>query len=119
IDITATAGDLQRTWSWLVDPQQAPQILYFLSGLVRENDGTDTRIPGATIEILDGYNAGRTSVPSNEFGYYQIERVLVGVTFTVRASKPGYLPSTTTFRLGGPNSVESPFLPFRLSRIQP
>src|SRR5262245_47649074 len=62
VDITATSGDLEpKTWSWLVDPQQSPQILYSLSGIVRENDGTDTRIPGAMIEILDGYNAGRTS----------------------------------------------------------
>jgi hypothetical protein len=44
--------------------------LYFLSGLIREDDGSDTRIPGAAVEILDGYNSGRASAPSNQFGAY-------------------------------------------------
>jgi hypothetical protein len=120
VDITVAAmtGYLApQTWSALVDPRQPPQLLYFLSGIIRENDGSDTRIPGATVEILDGYNAGRGSAPSNQFGAYRIDRLLINVMFTVRASKAGYVPSTTTYVLGGPNSVTgSPFLDFRLSR---
>ena len=118
VDITATSGNLgPQVWSALVDPQQPPQVLYFLSGLVRENDGSDTRISGAAVEILDGYNAGRASVPSNQFGAYRIDRVLTNVTFTVRASKPGYVASATTYLVGGPNSnTGPPFLDFRLAR---
>lgn len=120
VDITVTAASsylAPKTWSALVDPQQPPQQLYFLSGIVRENDGSDTRIPSASVEILDGYNIGRASTPSNSFGAYRIDRVLINVTFTVRASKPGYVPSTTTYLLGGPNSlIGPPFLDFRLSR---
>jgi hypothetical protein len=120
VDITVTAASsylAPKTWSAVVDPQQPPQQLYWLSGIVRENDGSDTRIPGVSVEILDSYNVGRASIPSNSFGYYRIDRVLINVTFTVRASKPGYIPSTTTYRLGGPNSVGGPpFLDFRLSR---
>ena len=118
VDITATSGNLgPQVWSALVDPQQSPQVLYFLSGLIRENDGSDTRISGATVEILDGYNSGRASAPSNQFGAYQINRVLTNVTFTVRASRPGYSPSIATYLVGGPNSTTGPpFLDFRLSR---
>ena len=121
VDITAAAtfGFLApQTWSVLVDPGQPPQVLYFLSGIIRENDGGDTRIPDAIVEILDGYNAGRASAPSNQFGSYRINRVLTNVTFTVRASKPGYVPSTTTYLVGGPTSTPGPpFLDFRLAHV--
>ena len=121
VTVAATSGfPGPQTWSALVDPTQPPQVLYFLSGLIRENDGSDTRISGATVEILDGYNVGRRSAPSNQFGHYEINRVLTNVTFTVRASKPGYLPSTTTSLVGGPTSTAGPpFLDFRLSRATP
>jgi hypothetical protein len=49
VDITVAARSAylsQQTWSALVDPGQPPQVLYFLSGIIRENDGSDTRIPG-------------------------------------------------------------------------
>ena len=84
-------------WSVLVDSQRLSQIIYFLSGVITENDGTDTRIPNAVVEILDGYNAGK-SATSNQFGAYNIARVLTKVTFMVRASKAGYLPSTLTVK---------------------
>ena len=120
ITVAAVTSDYPspQTWSALVDPGQPPQVLYFLSGNIRENDGSDTRIPGATVEILDGYNAGRTSAPSNQFGYYRIDRVMTNVMFTVRASKVGYVPSTTTHLVGGPTGPGGgrPFLDFRLSR---
>jgi hypothetical protein len=117
LDITASyANYTPQVWSVLVDAQQSPQIIYFLSGIVRENDGTDTRIPDTMVEILDGYNGGKSGT-SNQFGAYTIARVLTKVTFTVRASKPGYLPSTATYEVGGPTGVGNrPFLDFRLSR---
>jgi hypothetical protein len=103
-------------WSVLVDSHQAPQLLYFLSGTITESDGS-TIITGATVEILDGYNAGASAV-SNQYGYYQITRVLTNVTFTVQASKAGYLPSTTTYGVANPNGGTggSPFLNFHLTR---
>jgi len=120
VDITVAARPSfldPRTWSALVDPGQPPQVLYFLSGVIREDDGSDTRIPGVAVEILDGYSAGHGSAPSNEFGGYRIDRVMTNVTFTVRASKPGYIPSTTTYLVSGPTGTGGPpFLDFRLSR---
>lgn len=118
ITVTATSSSLgPQTWSALVEPGQPPQVLYFLAGLIRENDGSDIRIPGAIVEILDGYNAGQASPPSNQFGFYKIDRLLTNATFTVRASKPGYVPSTTSYLVGGPTSTAGPpSLDFRLSR---
>jgi hypothetical protein len=59
VDITATSGGLSpRVWSALVDPQQSPQVLYFLSGIIRETMVLTRVISGAAVEILDGYNAG-------------------------------------------------------------
>ena len=118
LDITASYSNYgPKVWSVLVDPQQSPQIIYFLSGLIIENDGSNSRIPGAVVEILDGYNAAKASAPSNQFGAYQIDRILTKVTFTARASKTGYLPSTTTYEVDGPIGIgNAPFLDFRLSR---
>jgi hypothetical protein len=116
VDVTVapTSGYLEpQTSSWLVDPQQRPRLFYFVSGVIRENDGSAARIPNATVEILDGYSAGRASGPSNRFGAYEITRVLTEETFTLRASKEGYVPSTTTHRLGG---TAIPFVDFRLTR---
>jgi len=121
LDVTATyANYTPQMWSVLVDSQQLSQIIYFLSGVITENDGTDTRIPNAVVEILDGYNAGK-SATSNQFGAYNITGVLTKVTLMVRASKAGYLPSTTTYEVGGPvqfpgETNNRPFLDFRLSR---
>ena len=119
LDITASyANYTPQVWSVLIDSQQPPQVIYFLSGVIRENDGTDTRIPDAVVEILDGYNAGK-SATSNQFGAYHISRVLTKVSFTVRASKPGYLTSTTTYQVDGPTGLgNAPFLDFRLTRIR-
>ncbi len=118
LDIIASYANYgPQTWSVLADPQQPPQVIYFLSGIIRENDGTDTRVPDAVVEILDGYNAGRAAT-SNQLGTYNISRVLTKVSFTVRASKPGYVASTTTYQVDGPTGLgNAPFLDFRLTRI--
>jgi hypothetical protein len=112
--VAPSSGYLEpQTSSWLVNPQQQPRKFYVVSGLIRENDGSDTPIPNATVEILDGYSAGRASGPSNRFGAYETTRVLAEETFTLRASKEGYVASTTTHRLGG---TAIPVVDFRLTR---
>jgi Carboxypeptidase regulatory-like domain len=107
-----------RVTSWfLVDPLQPAQRLYFVAGLVRD-DATNARLSGATVEILDGYARGSRSV-TNEAGYYRIDRILTGETFSARASNTGYEPTTLSYRVDspvGPGGGNSPFLDFRLRR---
>jgi len=102
--------------SWfLVDPFQPAQRLYFVSGIVRD-DATNATLSGATVEILDGYARGSQAI-TNEFGHYRIDRILTGETFSARASRAGYAPSTLTYRVDspiGPAGGNPPFLDFRL-----
>jgi len=100
---------------FLVDPPRPAQRLYFLAGIVAD-DASGAPLAGATVEILDGYARGARAV-TNEFGHYQIDRVLTGETLRVRASRPGYSPSTLTYRVDspvGPSGGNPPFLDFRL-----
>jgi hypothetical protein len=127
LDITPTYLNYIPTpqmWSVLADPQQSPRIFYFLSGSVRESDGSG--ITNATVEILDGYNAGKSAFSNGVTGltpgYYRFDRVLTKETFTVRASKTGYVTSTTTYKVDGPlqfpgETNNPPFLDIRLSRV--
>jgi hypothetical protein len=85
------------TPEFLVDPAQPPRSFSSLSGKVFDA-GTGKELPGARVEILDGYAQGSTSV-ANEYGFYQIEKVLTEETFSVRASFPGYAPSTVRYRV--------------------
>jgi hypothetical protein len=118
VDITARSGGLvSEVWSALVDPQQSPRPFRSLSGSVRENDGSNTAIPGVVVEIVDGYNAGASDT-SNTGGFYLIERVVTGFTVTVRASKSGYITTTTTGLFEGPG-ISSPFHDLRLTRATP
>ncbi|HEY3571084.1 MAG TPA: carboxypeptidase-like regulatory domain-containing protein [Thermoanaerobaculia bacterium] len=112
-----------QTWTsdvtsqFLVDPAQPAQRLYFLSGVVRD-DSSNAEIPGATVEILDGYARGATSV-TNESGAYHFDKILTGETFHIRVSKPGYSPVTLSYRVDspiGPAGGNPPFLDFRLHR---
>ena len=76
------------------------------------------KIPGATVRILDGYAAGKSAI-TNENGVYRIEPLLTGETFTATATKEGYQPVTTTYRVDspiGPAGLNPPFLDFKLSR---
>jgi hypothetical protein len=114
VDITVKSGSVSsEVWSALVDPQESPRRLSSLSGFVRENNGSDATLSGATVEILDGYNAG-ASDESSTTGFYLIERVLTDVTMTVRATRPGYISSTTSFLPNGSGRLD-----FRLSRATP
>ncbi|MEA2692200.1 MAG: CarboxypepD reg-like domain [Acidobacteriota bacterium] len=103
---------------FLVDPRQTGTRLYFLSGMVRD-DVSNEDLAGATVEILNGYARGAQSL-TNRFGAYQFDTILTGETFSVRASKTGYVPSTLTYRVDspvGPAGGNPPFLDFRLRRL--
>jgi Carboxypeptidase regulatory-like domain len=107
------------TSSFLVDPLQPAQRLYFLAGLVRD-EVSNALLPGVTVEILDGYARGLQSV-TNENGHYKIDRLLTGETFSVKAIKAGYESSTLTYRVDspvGPAGSNPPFLDFRLRRSE-
>ena len=103
---------------FLVDPAQTARRVYFLSGVVKD-ESSGAVLAGATVEILDGYARGARSV-TNEFGAYQINGILTEETFRVRASLPGYAPSTVSYRVDppiGPAGGNPPFLDFRLRKI--
>jgi hypothetical protein len=106
---------------FLVDPVRPPQYLQFLSGLITD-DATGALLVGATVEILSGYAQGARAT-TNANGHYQIDTVLAGETFTLRATSPGYATVTTSYRVdpsvtvsGGPNNP--PFLDFRLHKLE-
>jgi len=102
---------------FLVDPAQPARRVYFLSGVVKD-ESSGAVLAVATVEILDGYARGARSV-TNEFGAYQINGILTEETFQVRASLPGYTPSTISYRVDppiGPAGGNPPFLDFRLRK---
>lgn len=102
---------------FLVDPAQPARRVYFLFGVVKD-ESSGAVLAGATVEILDGYAQGTRSV-TNEFGYYQLKGILTEETFRVRASIPGYAPSTISYRVDppiGPAGGNPPFLDFRLRK---
>jgi len=85
------------TPEFLVDPSQPPRSFSSLSGKVFDA-ATGKELPGARVEILGGYAQGSTAV-ANEYGFYLIEKVLTEETFSIRASLPGYAPSTVNYRV--------------------
>jgi hypothetical protein len=99
VELSARQGALTPRFAprFLVDPLQPPRPVESLAGKVRDAE-TGRDLPGALVEILDGYAQGSTSV-TNEFGFYEIEKVLTEETFSVRASLPGYAPSTVSYRV--------------------
>ncbi len=106
--------------SWfLVDPGAPARRLYWLAGVVTDA-ATGAPIDGAEVRMLDGYAAGAVAT-TNGNGHYQIDNVLTGETFTVRASKDGFLPSTQSYRVDSPvgPSGNPPFLDFALQPVLP
>jgi hypothetical protein len=102
---------------FLVDPAQPARRVYFLSGVVKD-ESSGAELAGAAVEILDGYAREARSV-TNEFGYYQIKGILTEETFRIRASLPGYVSSTISYRVDppiGPAGGNPPFLDFRLRK---
>ncbi|HKR63705.1 MAG TPA: carboxypeptidase-like regulatory domain-containing protein [Thermoanaerobaculia bacterium] len=103
--------------SFLVGPGQPARWLYYVSGTVTDA-ATGERLEGVTVQMLDGYAVGKSSVTGAN-GVYRIEPVLTGETFTIVASKPGYASMTKTYRVDppvGPAGSNSPFLNFALGR---
>lgn len=101
--------------SFLVAPNVDARWLYYLQVLVSETDRT-IRIPGAVVEMLDGYSKGRTCV-TNTFGVCRIEPVLTRETFSACVAKDGYNAVTSTYRVDPPiGGVNSPSFHVILSR---
>jgi hypothetical protein len=99
VELSARQGALTPRFTprFLVDPLQPPRSIESLAGKVRDAE-TGRELSGARVEILDGYAQGSTRV-TNEFGFYQIEKILTEETFSVRASLPEYAPSTVSYRV--------------------
>lgn len=107
--------DPDQSW-FLVDPNNNSQRLYFLSGEVLDV-ATEVAIVGAEVRILDGYARNKSAI-TNENGHYQIDRVLTGENFFIRASKAGYHSQRKSYRVDspiGPNG-NAPFLNFLLRK---
>jgi len=103
---------------FLVDPLQPAQLLYWVSGIIRDDVSSEV-LPGATVEVLSGYGRGAQAI-TNEHGYYQIDRLLTGETISLRASRTGYTSATTSHRVDspvGPIGITPPFVDFLLHRL--
>jgi hypothetical protein len=82
----------------------APQGTWTLSGTTSETAPTgSTRIPGATITILDGLNAGR-SATTDANGAFQLASLHAG-SFTIRTRAADYVESSQPLTLGSDQSV--------------
>ena len=101
----------------------AVKLAPYISGSVVELDRIHG-IAGARVEIIDGPDAGKSTL-SDSGGHYEIDYVAMGVPFTMRASKFGYVTSTLNHEpivdvIGGiagpyPNA---PSVQFQLSLLQ-
>jgi hypothetical protein len=70
-------------------PGEAPVPLAYLSGGVYEGAaGASPTVPSATVAIVAGEGAGKTA-STNVVGYYTIEFLRLGGSFTIRAGKDG------------------------------
>lgn len=69
-----------------------------LSGWVRDAQ-TEAKVSGVRVEIIDGANAGRTTVTGGD-GAYQLYDLELGA-FTVRFAKAGYATTEHGFHLPG------------------
>ena len=72
---------------------------------------TEVKIPGTTVEIVAGANAGRATTSGSD-GSYQLYDLEPGA-FTVRFSKAGYRPAERFFVLTGEtfNSLDARLMP--------
>jgi hypothetical protein len=65
-----------------------------LTGVVWDTD--HRLVVGATVEIMDGHQAGDSTVTDGT-GRFELAVRFAGDMTTVRASKEGFLPATSTF----------------------
>ena len=109
------SGALDTTFA--LDPAHVARWLYWLQ--VTVVDAGQTAIPGAAVQILDGYQSD-ASCTTNAFGVCTLERLLTGETFRTRASKPGYDSVTFIYHVDPPVGVGNPpFYRIALSRLSP
>jgi hypothetical protein len=108
-------GSHESVFGFAVSPgTTAVKLMAYISGSVVEPDRI-TGIAGARVEILDGPDAGRSTL-STSTAFYELDYVALGVPFTMRASKEGYAPVTLIHPAITESGIDSP-LQFRLSRL--
>lgn len=80
-----------------------------LTGIAREVPPCGTAaIDSALVQVLDGPDAGKSSLTDKSGFQYAIPRVAWG-TFRVRASRDGYAPSEITVSVPASDIVDGPF----------
>ncbi len=100
--------------TFLVKPSATARWLYFVQFTSVENDG-QTRIPGVTVEITQGYRAGGSCV-TNTVGVCTIERFLTCEEFMGTGSKAAYQPTHFSYRVDPPVvDGNAPFLNVQLA----
>lgn len=78
-------------YAFAVGPdRQAVRLAPYLSGLVRGPGASGSPLGGAKVQILDGPDAGKSDT-TRDNGFYFINHLRMGVPFTVRVSKPGFV----------------------------
>ena len=92
--IAARVGTETRASSLAYDmaPGARPIALAALVGFSYEGDTGFTVLEGVRVDLLDGDGTAGLSAVTGGGGFYTISHVRVGVPFTIRASKAGYLP---------------------------
>lgn len=80
-----------------------PQSTFTIAGVVSDDD-EETPIAGATVTVVDGANAGRSSTTDGN-GYYSIPALRTG-SFTIRATKGGYNPADRGLMLSADTRVD-------------
>lgn len=110
------------SFAYEMAPGARPILLAPIVGYVYEGETGLAGLSGVTVEIIDGEGNKGLSRTTNLNGFYQMFHVRVGLTFTMRASKPGYVPALASHPgiqihpMGFPN-VESSFQHFRLTKL--
>lgn len=86
-------------------PAPTPVTTSEIYGILRESDpSVGVNIPGGTVLITSGPNAGRT-ITANSDGYYALTDMTRG-TFTMRASANGYEPVEQSVTLANPRQQD-------------
>jgi hypothetical protein len=119
IHVCNASGHRVALHAYAVDPAgPAVPLAPYVGGLVSEANGA-TPIVGAVVEIIDGgVDTGKTDT-TRVNGTYFIEHIRMGMPFTVRASKPGYLSAESRHPGFVDNESGSPQpsnLPLRLTK---
>jgi hypothetical protein len=89
VTLTATLDRFTKTETLRVFPDDAPtRVIQAATGTVRDAS-TRNPLAGVTLEILTGYNAGRSAV-SDAAGWLTFSGPFYCGESTIRLSKPGY-----------------------------